>query len=116
VTSFGIWIRNWTPRTPTRMNQTLRRSASWNGLVSPYRSFRILDDMIGISFVLASDSRYLLDEFYAKVKRYLLDEFYEPLALQIKILYSAELPARTNRTLRSPALEFGYETGLQGRK
>ncbi|CAB4443268.1 unnamed protein product [Rhizophagus irregularis] len=30
---------------------------SWTSSVSPYRSFRILDDMIGFSFVLASDSR-----------------------------------------------------------
>ncbi|CAB4404343.1 unnamed protein product [Rhizophagus irregularis] len=54
----GIGLTSWTSSVNVYIwTFFFCRSASWNGLVSPYRSFRILDDMIGFSFVLASDSR-----------------------------------------------------------
>ncbi|PKC57919.1 kinase-like protein [Rhizophagus irregularis] len=54
----GIGLTSWTSSVNVYIwTFFFCRSASWNGLISPYRSFRILDDMIGFSFVLASDSR-----------------------------------------------------------
>ncbi|CAB5393590.1 unnamed protein product [Rhizophagus irregularis] len=86
----GIGLTSWTSSVNVYIwTFFFCRSASWNGLISPYRSFRILDDMIGFSFVIRLDLGSTDTCRTNFTLRYLLDEFYEPLALQIETPYSA---------------------------